>query len=205
MTVSPPNSRRPVSISYSTTPNAQMSARLSAVRPRACSGAHVSGGAENHALLRHRRRQHRRARQRHCGAAAARRWRDHRARPKSSTFTTSSSRRLMFAGLRSRWMMPASCAASSASAIWPRRATARRATSAPSVAMNLRERAAGHQLHHENAVAVLRADMLRLPVDLRDVRVIERGEHLRLPPEPARGVRDRRRAPRAGLSARRRD
>ena len=39
------------------------------------------------------------------------------ARPKSSTFTVPSARILMLAGLRSRWMMPCSCAASSASAI----------------------------------------------------------------------------------------
>ncbi len=39
LTVSPANSVRPVSISYSTTPNAQMSDRLSTGRPRACSGA----------------------------------------------------------------------------------------------------------------------------------------------------------------------
>jgi hypothetical protein len=35
---SPSNARRPVSISYSIAPNAQMSARRSTVRPRACSG-----------------------------------------------------------------------------------------------------------------------------------------------------------------------
>ena len=40
------------------------------------------------------------------------------ASPKSSTFTVPSGRTLMFAGLRSRWMIPCSCAASSASAIW---------------------------------------------------------------------------------------
>ena len=39
------------------------------------------------------------------------------ARPKSSTFTVPSGRSLMFVGLRSRWMIPCSCAASSASAI----------------------------------------------------------------------------------------
>ena len=39
------------------------------------------------------------------------------ASPKSSTFTTPSARTLMFAGFRSRWMIPCSCAASSASAI----------------------------------------------------------------------------------------
>jgi hypothetical protein len=37
-TVAPSNSRRPDSISKSTTPNAQMSARLSTGCPRACSG-----------------------------------------------------------------------------------------------------------------------------------------------------------------------
>jgi len=36
--VGPPKSARPVSISYSTTPNAQMSARRSTLWPRACSG-----------------------------------------------------------------------------------------------------------------------------------------------------------------------
>ena len=37
-TVSPRNAGRPVSISYSTQPNAQMSVRLSTAFPRACSG-----------------------------------------------------------------------------------------------------------------------------------------------------------------------
>ena len=40
------------------------------------------------------------------------------ARPKSRILTTPSSRTLMLAGFRSRWTMPCSCAASSASAIW---------------------------------------------------------------------------------------
>ena len=39
------------------------------------------------------------------------------ANPKSSTLTVPSGRTLMFAGFRSRWMMPCACAASSASAI----------------------------------------------------------------------------------------
>ena len=38
VTVGPRNSARPVSISSSTQPNAQMSVRVSTVRPRACSG-----------------------------------------------------------------------------------------------------------------------------------------------------------------------
>jgi len=40
------------------------------------------------------------------------------ARPKSRTLTVPSLRTLMFAGLRSRWTIPCSWAASSASAIW---------------------------------------------------------------------------------------
>jgi len=40
------------------------------------------------------------------------------ASPKSSTLTVPSSRTLMFCGFRSRWTMPCSCAASSASMIW---------------------------------------------------------------------------------------
>jgi hypothetical protein len=36
--VSPSNSRRPVAISVTTTPKAQMSVRTSTGRPRACSG-----------------------------------------------------------------------------------------------------------------------------------------------------------------------
>ena len=39
------------------------------------------------------------------------------ASPKSKTFTVPSPRTLMFAGLRSRWITPASCAASNARAI----------------------------------------------------------------------------------------
>ena len=109
--------RCPVSISYSTTPNAQMSARWSTALPLRLLGRHVGRGAEDHARLRHRGRvivgecstsafDARRA----AGSIAL-------ARPKSSTFTVPSARTLMFAGLRSRWMMPCSCAASSASAI----------------------------------------------------------------------------------------
>ena len=39
------------------------------------------------------------------------------ANPKSSTFTVPSARTFTFAGFRSRWMMPRSCASSSASTI----------------------------------------------------------------------------------------
>ena len=47
VTSSPSKARRPVSISYSTQPNAQMSLRLSTACPCACSGRHVRGRAEN--------------------------------------------------------------------------------------------------------------------------------------------------------------
>jgi hypothetical protein len=40
------------------------------------------------------------------------------ASPKSSSFTVPSGVTLMFADLRSRWMMPFSCAASSPAAFW---------------------------------------------------------------------------------------
>src|SRR6185503_18740094 len=99
----PGNARIPVNISNSTHPNAQISARLSTVLPRACSGAMyaavprsvptpviIAGDvmvgdidmlADVVAV----------------GSIAF-------ARPKSSTLTTPSGRTLIFAGFRSRWM-----------------------------------------------------------------------------------------------------
>ena len=59
-----------------------------------------------------------------------------RARPKSATLTVPSSRRMMFSGLTSRWMMPARWAAASAC----------RTGSMMSRAARRRERALG--LHH---------------------------------------------------------
>ena len=113
------NSLRPVIISNSTTPNAQMSARRSATYPRTCSGAmyaavprimpaavRVAGLVIVGELASC------------CSpvADAVPSRDDGLASPKSSTFTVPSDRRLMLAGLRSRCTMPASCAASSASA-----------------------------------------------------------------------------------------
>jgi hypothetical protein len=96
-TVSPLNNGLPLSISHSTTPNAQMSARLSTVFPRACSGliqpavpriipARVGemvslgefAGLEGSDT---------------CATAA---------RPKSSTLTTPAAVIMMLAGFRSR-------------------------------------------------------------------------------------------------------
>ena len=75
------------------------------------------------------------------------------ANPKSSTFTVPSARTLMFAGFRSRWMMPCSCAASSASAICRAIGSA---SSTLGRAMPLRQVVALDQLHHERACAVAR-------------------------------------------------
>ena len=140
VTVSPANRRSPVNISNNTAPKAQMSARRSATRPLACSGLMyaavpritpawviageitVSASASSAVAPVLSR----------PGALA---------RPKSTSFTVQPATsavasvgerlpsgrrvgvgphaplRMMLAGLRSRWMMPASCAASSPSAI----------------------------------------------------------------------------------------
>ena len=114
-TSSPSKARRPVSSSNSTHPKAQMSARLSTGRPRACSGLMyaavpssipiwVSAGLvmvgesdppDDTAV---------------AGSNAF-------ASPKSRIFTVPSGRCLILAGFRSRWMMPCSCAASRPSVI----------------------------------------------------------------------------------------
>ena len=98
------------------------------------------------------------------------------ANPKSSTLTLPSGVTLTFAGLRSRWMMPFSCAASSASAIC-------RATGAPRPPGGAAQEPLGHrlpfdQLHYEEMPAGGSH-----PVERGDVRVVERGEHLGFPLE----------------------
>ena len=113
-TVSPSNALRPESISYSTAPNAQMSARLSTDRPRACSGDMYAAVPITTPA---------------CVAAAVSVgecvWSGDDAspvsalaRPKSSTLTLPSGVTFTLAGFRSRCTIPFSCAASSASAIW---------------------------------------------------------------------------------------
>ena len=97
------------------------------------------------------------------------------ARPKSSTFTVPSARTLMLAGFRSRWTMPCSCAASSASAICLRDRRALRRAAARPRRDAVGERLALDELHHERVHA---ARFLEA-VDLRDVGMIERREHLR--------------------------
>jgi hypothetical protein len=113
-TVSPGSKAwRLVNISNSTHPNAHTSVRRSTGLPRACSGlmyaavprmtpAYVARMLSVGDIVRD-------------DAVASRS--SIFARPKSSTFTVPSGPTLMFAGFRSRWMTPFSCAASSASAI----------------------------------------------------------------------------------------
>ena len=92
----------------------------------------------------------------------------------------------MLAGFRSRWTMPLSCAASSASAIWPRdRKRLLHGQRARGDA--LRERLALDELEHETADAV----GLLVAVDRCDGRVIQRSQHpgLALEPRQPLGIR----------------
>ena len=122
------------------------------------------------------------------------------ASPKSSTFTVPSGRSLTLAGFRSRWMIPCSCAASSASAIClaiGKRLVERNRTLRNPVG----ERRPFDQFEHE------RADAVRFfqAVDRADVRMIQRREDLGFPLKARQAIGIvRRRAP-AGSSARRRD
>ena len=180
----------PVSISKSTQPNAQMSAALvdrpalaparGSCRPR-CPGS----SRPRHRRAGDRRRLRRVDAERDRGSSAL-------ARPKSRTFTVPSGRSLMFAGFRSRWTMPCSCAASSASAICRAIGSASSSGIGP-CGDPLRERRPLDQLQHQ------RADAVRLfeAVDRRDVRMIQRREHLRLALEAGEAigiVRERARA-----------
>ena len=180
--VSPSNALRPDSISNSTAPKAQTSVRRSTTLPRACSGDMyaavpittparvaaavivgecVASGEDRSTVIAF-------------------------ARPKSRTLTLPSGRSLTLAGFRSRWTIPFSCAASSASAIW------RAMPSASSIGMRpardaLGERLALDELQDEG----LRAAGLLEAVDVRNVRMVERGEHLRLALEARQPLRVR--------------
>ena len=90
----------------------------------------------------------------------------------------------MFAGFRSRWMMPCSCAASSASAI------CRAIGSASSTGIGplrdaIGERRPLDQLHHERDAR--RRDLFEA-VDLRDVRMVQRGEDFGFALEPRQPI-----------------
>ena len=146
-------------------------------------GRHVGGRAENHAHLRRRRRRDRRRVRETLVALDAPAGSIAFARPKSSTFTVPSARTLMFAGFRSRWMMPCSCAASSASAICFAIGSA--SSSGIGAARDaLRQVLALDEFHHERAHA---AGFFEA-VDVRDVRMVQRRERLRFAREPREPV-----------------
>ena len=108
------------------------------------------------------------------------------ANPKSKTFTVPSGLTLMFAGFRSRWMIPCSWAASSASAIWLR--DGQRLIERNRPARNpLGKRRSLDEFHYERADTVGFFET----VDLRDVGMIQRGEDLALRAETVPGGRGR--------------
>ena len=114
-------------------------------------------------------------RQRETGRARPSPIADAFASPKSSTFTTPSGVTLMLAGFRSRWMMPFSCAASSASAIC--RAMASASVGGDRARARVDPRASRPRLARAPARERRR---LFQAVDRADVRMIERRQHPRL-------------------------
>ena len=90
---------------------------------------------------------------------------------------------LIFAGFRSRWMMPCSCAASSASAICRAIGSASSSGIGPR-AIRSASVVALDQFEHERVglAAVLE------PVDRPDVRMIQRREHLRFALEAGEAI-----------------
>ena len=103
------NGFRPVRSSNSTTPKAKMSERTSAKPPRSSSGAMYPGVPNTVPAMVNEVANFAVSSSVFCPGIFL-------ARPKSSTLTVKSGRSLMLAGLRSRWMTPASCAYSSAAA-----------------------------------------------------------------------------------------
>ncbi len=85
----------------------------------------------------------------------------------------------MFDGFRSRWTIPFSCAASSASAICRAMAIGLVYRQRP-LRDALGQRLAVDQLEDEKLVAVCFMEV----VDGGDVRMVQSGEYLRFPPEP---------------------
>ena len=89
----------------------------------------------------------------------------------------------MLAGLMSRWMMPAVCAASSASAIWMPEVE-HRVQAQWTGGEAILQRRALQILHDDERPTVLLADV----VDGADVRVVQRRGRLRFAREPAQGL-----------------
>ena len=152
-----------------------MSARLSTGLAARLLRAHVGRRAEDHPRLRHRGRRDRR-RLRDSSATTARAGSIAFARPKSSTFTVPSARTLMFAGFRSRWMIPCSCAASSASAI----CFAIGSASSSGNRARARCAATGPRPRPVPSRGPCTPSVCLEPVDRGDVGMIQRRERLRL-------------------------
>ncbi len=94
---------------------------------------------------------------------------------------------MMLAGLRSRWMMPRSCASSSAAATSPASVTRSRSDNGDR-AICSDSVAPGNELHHEEVDAIRAVEV----VDGGDVRVFSRDSAFGFTPEPP--PRPRRRA-----------
>ncbi|MGC4116727.1 MAG: hypothetical protein QM765_19630 [Myxococcales bacterium] len=123
----PSNGGLPVNSSKSSAPALYRSLRASSGSPETCSGLMYKGvptKSPRPVLF--------------LSDAAERRASASLAMPKSTTLTKSSPSRvrksITFAGLTSRWMMPASCASASERSSWMPTVTARRSLSAPSAA-----------------------------------------------------------------------
>ena len=116
------------------------------------------------------------------------------ARPKSRTFTVPSARTLILAGFRSRWMMPCSCAASSASAICFAMGNASSSGIAPTRDA-LREIVAVDKFHHESG----HLPALFEAVYGGDIRMVQRSEHFRFTLKASQSVRIRRQGGRQNL------
>ena len=107
------------------------------------------------------------------------------AMPKSVSFTTPSSRTMMFSGLRSRWTTPAACACCSASAIGSRHAAANSGGIEGVRLGELPQRLAADELGDEVARLRRRAGEV---VDVEDERVVQARDRVRLAVEAAADV-----------------
>ena len=111
-------------------------------------------------------------------------------RPESSSIIT-------FAGLTSRWMISCACAASSAPATCSRIASASCGSSGPPSSISCSRSGPLHVAHRDVDEPVVVARV----VDRDDVRVVDRGDRLRLADEALAEVARRRRAPARASSA----
>ena len=91
------------------------------------------------------------------------------ASPKSSSFTSPPAVRKMLPGVISRWMMPCSCAAPSALAIWLAMSTISSSDNGPASSRDFRLRAL-EQLHRDERLRFVLADL----EDRADVGMIQR-------------------------------